>query len=600
MSGLNSILNMAESAIMTQQAALSVTGQNISNVDNADYSVQSTQHITNPSINQGGQIYGTGVSVEQVNQDVNQLLENRLTTEMSSQAGLDIEAQYLATLESLFGTTGDNDLNSLADTYWNSWDALANDPSGDAQQTQVYESGLALTQRFNAMEGELTQLRADVNQELGADVQQVNQYTGQIAALNDAILAAESSGGNANDLRDQRNALVDGLGTLMDIQVTTKGDGSFLVSTSSGLPLVSDGSAYTLTMEEDQIIWNGLSGTTIDITSDITSGEMGGLLEIRDVVIPENQANLDELAKETIWNTNLTHSQGAGQSLYSTPLEGTYTAGESEMLASLFYGDKIDYSKDSAMVIQNGSQSRTVNVDMGLSQAGIHNIQGSSDPNTTYEFTVVDEGVIGDQVTGQAQGPGMGGISSGSGDVNDTLDASFADQTLTVSGGAGGSQEINISDGNRSSAVLAEELNQIDGISAHSSSTGMVFNLDSVTQAQDGDTVAFTLHVDGREARCEFVVDSSQGSLEEQFELALEGAVEEINQANGNMDLALDGLALESQDGATLGVDGFELRDNAGLLLTDFDQFSPGETVTLTVTTDGDPATDVDVEVDLS
>ena len=108
---------------------------------------------------------------------------------------------------------------------------------------------------------------------------------------------------------------MDDLGERIDIDVIVKEDGSYLITTC-GLPLVEDGISYDLSLDEGSVYWTGKSGNTYDITDDIPGGSIAGWLEVRDVVIPETQAEFDELATNLIWTLNYQHSQGAGQTYF--------------------------------------------------------------------------------------------------------------------------------------------------------------------------------------------------------------------------------------------------------------------------------------------
>ncbi|WP_022665846.1 flagellar hook-associated protein FlgK [Desulfospira joergensenii] len=606
MSSLNAILNMAQSALRTYQAAISVTGQNAANADNTTYSIQTLEYGTTKYISSGGQIYGTGVTVASVTREINQLLENRLTTEVSTQAALEQELVYMTQIEDLFSEDSADSLNTLLDNYWSAWESLSNTPSVATEQEKVYTSGLALAQRLNEISQSLGDLVQDLDREISSAMGDINSITAELAALNKAIMTAESSGANANDLSDRRNALVDELGELIDIDLTVKEDGSYLISTGGGLPLVEDYISHPLQVSDDRVYWCGVSGTTHDITDDISGGSLAGSLTIRDAALPETLANLNELVSNLIWTLNYQHSQGTGQSYFSGPLEGTYATGESGVLNSLAYGDKIDYLKDFSMVIQNSGSSistyQTVLVDMGISQAEIFDILGTGRANSTYELTVIDGGVLGEQSLAQSLAGG-GITSSASGSVADALNAALAEQVLIITGGEE-NQRVRISDSGsgarRSAAQIAAELNDIDGISANASGTEAEFSLNGVTNAQDGDILSFTLHVDGQEEIVEFTVDSSAGTLGEQFEDALESAAQKINQTNGDTDLLVNGTSIESASGATIGIQDFGVVDNAGVALDNFQNFNAGDTLTLTVATDATPSELVTVTVDLT
>ncbi|MCG8552936.1 MAG: flagellar hook-associated protein FlgK, partial [Desulfobacterales bacterium] len=603
---LNSILNTAYRAITTYQSALSVTGQNIANADNENYSVQSVILSNTSSVNSGGNYYGTGVTVSSVVNSVNQVIENALTSELSSQSALEEAQLYMSSIEDLFSEESEDSMNTLLDAYWSAWENLGNNPSGETEQKAVYDAGIALTERINTIYDALSDLSNDLNSEISSAVSEVNTITEQIASLNVAIINAESSGGNANDLKDTRNALVDDLGGLIDFDIIVKEDGSYLISTN-GLPLAEDGISCDLTMKEGSVYWTGNSGTRFDITDDISGGAIAGWLEVRDVVIPETEAEFSEFAISLIWTMNYQHSQGTGQNYFSGLLEGTYQAGESGTFASLFYGDEIDYTKDFSMMIRDGSDTTSehqlVNLDMALSTSEFFNILGLGEENSTYEFTIIDEGTLGDQTVVQSGGSLMGGISYGATGFLDALNAALAQQTLTITNGSD-TQTLDISDSGsgaaRSAADIAEELSGIDGIDAYASSTAAYFDLSGISSANDGDIVEFTLYVDGLPKDFSFTVDSSDGTLEEQFEDALKSAAQSINETNQDTDLAVDGLSIESAAGATIGIYDFNVVDNAGISLSSFQNFDTDDAVTFTLSTSGTTSQSIDITVNLT
>ncbi len=609
MSSLSAILNTAGNALSTYQSAISVTGQNIANADNDDYSIQTIEYATTATVTTGGVTYGTGITVSSVTQEVNQILENLLTTELSTEAALEEESVYMTLIEDLFTEDTDDSLNTLLDNYWTAWEDLGNNPDGTTEQEAVYEAGISLAECFSTLSQELDRMAGDLNEEISTAVVEVNAIAAEIAALNLAIIQTESTGGNANDLNDQRNALVDDLGELIDIEITVKEDGSYLITATGGLPLVEDGISYSLSVSGGDIYWVGNSGNRTEITDDIEGGSIAGWLEVRDAIIPEIQAELDELASNLIWALNYQHSQGAGQTYYSGPMEGTYDTDDTGTFSSLAYGDEIDYFKDFTMVIADSSGTedtyQTVTIDMGISQAEISNISGTGEEDATYVITVIDEGTLGEQTVTQSSADLMGAVSSGS-TVSDALDAAIAEQTLTITG-SGGTQTLEISDSGsgatRSAADIAEALSRIDGITAYASTTQVTLSLESlyVSGAQEGDTIEFSLYVDGVETTVSFTVDdNSDAGLEESLEAALEAAVEKINETNQNTDLVLDGTTITSTSGATIGVQDFGVTDNCGIYLDNFQNFDEGDTVTLTLSTDASTPDEVTVSVDLS
>ena len=608
MSGLTSTLNIAKSAIAAQQYGLNVTGHNVSNVNNPDFSRQRADHISNTPAMYGGHLFGTGVDVSQVKQTVDTLLENRLTDERSTQSALAEAESYMAVLEGKFSENSEASLNKMLGQFWNSWHDLSTSPLGASQRVQVFEQGSKLAERFRGLSNDLDQLTTDLTKEVEATMTEVNSIASQLADLNKQILAMEGMG-TANDLRDQQMGLLDKLGELINVDVITQGDGSIMVNVGNGTNLVNGIHHNTLYSEGGQVKWKG--SFSMDITDDIAGGKLGGWLVVRDEAIPKYKNQINALAQEITWNVNKVHSQGVGQEYYRGSLQGTYPSDDSGWLSSLTFGNRIDHTKDFTMWTEDRSKASTeyrkIMVDMGISDAELKDFSGTA-PGATqsrYKLTVLDGAEIGDKQVTQANGERLGEVwSTTAGTAVSALNTMIGEQTLTVYGSSAGTHKINIADsgGNakRSVADIAKELNTIPGVSAHASKTEVEFDLSGVSEAQNGDTVTYELYVDGTVHKREFVVDSTKGSFQDQFEDSLDDAVQALNTSNEDSDLHAEGLKLSSDKGATLGVQNFQITDNAGVRLSNFNNFNSSDKVTFKVASDGVPTVTAEITVDLT
>ncbi|WP_022664685.1 flagellar hook-associated protein FlgK [Desulfospira joergensenii] len=614
MSGLSSTLSIAKTALAAQQYGLNITGQNIANVNNPNYSVQNADHISRTPSQYAGFLFGTGVDMNQVEQSVDKLLEERLTKEMSTQTSLEEQESYMRVLEGFFDENSQTSLTTVLTEFWNSWHKLSNNAKGSSERVTIFESGAKLASRFESTVLDMDDLLTDINADINSSVGQVNALIKKIADLNGEVVSAEAFR-TANDQRDQRNALVDELGKLIDIDIIEQGNGSLIINGANGFPLVNGVDTYELGMSGEDVIWLGSSGTGQAITDKISSGRIGGLLVMRDEVIPKYQAEVNELAREMIWAINYQHSRGAGLEYFGEPMTGTYSTNESGWLTSFEFGDKIDFTQDFTMWTEDRTDAETayrkIMMDMGISQANITNWQGTAPGavQSKYKLTVVDEAVLGDMEVAESDGDGLATVWGSTSGVATTLDRAIADQTLMIYNGPDGTSKIEVKDAGgdarRSAASVAEELNKIEGVSAYASETSATFQLVDNGGIQDGDEVKYSLYVDGIIQNQSFIRDSSAGTLNEQFEDSLIAGVESVNLINEDDDLYLDGFTLHSSAGRTLGIQDFEVQDNTGIRLDGFSNFDSGDTVTFTVDSSlagsgTAAASTTQVEIDLS
>ena len=593
MSGLGSTLHIAKDALITNQYGLAVTGNNIANVNNADYSRQSIEQVNKGALPYAGFLFGIGVDASQVTQSVNQLLENRLTGEKSSLSGYEEAESYVSIIEDHFNENSDNSISNIMTNFWNSWNDLSNNPADASERLIVLENGKELSERFNRAFSYLENVDVEISTKMISAVDRINDITDEIAQLNQDIMGDETMR-TSNDRRDQRNALLDELGKLIDVDIFEQPNGAVVANVANGLPIVNGTSSYELGAKDDQILWYSSSGRAQNITPKIEGGQIGGWLDVREEVIPKYKAELDELSHEVIWALNSQHAQGAGLEYYSDSLTGNYAVDDSGWLSSLSFGDKVDHTTDLTMWIEDTTSSDTeyskIEMDVGISQAKISNWQRGSDlysEDATYKLTVVDGTTIGDLKVAQTDGERLRlnnpAISTGStvkGILEDSTLAPIYEQILEIGGGEFGKEVVEIgysgADAKQSAASIAQALNNVNGVTAYASETTATFDVASfvATPPADGLTVQFGIYVDGVTHYESFTVDSTVGAINEQFEDAFLAAAESLNAINGDEDLSLEYDATDatneifkliSDSGRTVGLEGIELKDAAGV-----------------------------------
>ena len=609
MGGIGSTLSIAKTAIAAQQYGLNITGQNIANVNNPDYSVQNAQQQSMKPSLYSGFLFGTGVDTYQISQSVDQLLEQRLTNELSTQASFEEQESYMRILEGFFDESSDTSIRNMLSEFWNSWHDLSDNPLGSSERVTVFENGTKLASRFEAAILDMDSINEDLTSDIDAAVIRVNSITQRIADLNNEIVGLEINR-SANDQRDQRNRLVDELGDIIDIEAFEKPNGALIINAANGFTVVNG--VDTLRMHDKNVAWESSMSGVQNISDRITGGRLGGLLEMRDEIIPKYRAEIDELAREMIWALNYQHSQGAGLEYFSDSVTGDYEADESGWLSSYEFGDKIDYSKDFTMWTQDTTYAETqytkTNIDMGISEASISNWQGTAPGSiqSIYRLTVVDEAILGDRIATESDGDGLGIVHGSTGNVAAALNTAIADQLLTIYGGALGTEKIDISDtggdARRSASSIAQLLSNIEGVEASASENSATFDITGILNAQDGDEIQFSLYVDGVIQQESFIRDSNGGTvtLQEQFEDALLSVTETINTINEDKDLSATGLTINSSSGRTLGVESFEVVDNTGVRLDTFTNFNAGDIVTFTVQSSTVPISTTQVSVNLT
>ncbi|HJR31259.1 MAG TPA: flagellar hook-associated protein FlgK [Pseudomonas sp.] len=309
-----SLLNIGMSGLSAGQSALMVTGNNIANADTAGYSRQQTVQGTKAA-NQFGNVYiGTGTTLADVRRVYNSYLDAQLQTSTSLNSDSAAYAGQISPLDALLSDSGTG-LNSALTKFFASVQNVNAKPGDDASRQLLLSDAQALSNRFNSISSQLTTQNANINGNLENMADQINKLATTVAQLNQKISEVSNAGGQPNDLLDARNETVRQLSTFTGAQVIER-DGNLDIYLGSGQPLVMGSTASKLEVvpgKDDpsrSAIQLNRGSSTIDITSVMTGGEMGGLLRYRSTVLDPAMNELGRVALVVADQMNTIQAQG--------------------------------------------------------------------------------------------------------------------------------------------------------------------------------------------------------------------------------------------------------------------------------------------------
>ena len=427
---------IAFSGISAAELQITVASSNISNADTPGY----TQKTANQeSLVTGGT--GTGVTITGITSNVDRLLLKSLVGATSDLGSASTVNDYMTKLQQLFGNAsnseGSTNGNSLANTLASlesALSALASNPSSVSQQSAVISALDDVASQLRTTSSSIQKLRANADQDISTSVTSINTDLKQINDLNKEIKQAAASGQSTADLEDQRNSALQDLSSYMNVSYFTTSSGDLQVFTSSGQPLVDSivhPISYTKTANvAASTTFSPITVNGVDITSQITSGKIGGLLNMRDKTLPAAQSQLDELARELKSSLNEVSNQGTSLPPPAS-LTGTKTVAATDPLSSLPASGTVRI----AVVGQSGnlvsyqdldlSQYSTVG-DLVNAINGISGLSATVDANghLSIAATTAGDGVAINNMTSSV-GSGGAGFSSFFG-LNDLVTGSGA------------------------------------------------------------------------------------------------------------------------------------------------------------------------------
>ncbi|WP_415759626.1 flagellar hook-associated protein FlgK [Pseudomonas sp. LT1P18] len=312
-----SLLNIGMSGLAAGHSSLLTTGNNIANVDTAGYSRQQTVQGTKASQQFGNVYIGTGTTLADVRRVYNSYLDAQLQTTTSLNSDAQAYLGQATQVDKLLSDSGTGITKTLQ-SFFSSLQTLSANSNDSAARQALLTNAQGLSSRFNAISQQLNQQGTYINDQLGSMADQVNKLAATVAAYNKKISEVGSSGGMPNDLLDQRNETVRQLSELVGTQVTET-NGRLDIYLGSGQPLVIGDTANTLRVEADKndptrsSIIMDRGSSTIDITSRVSGGEMGGLLRYRDDVLTPAVNGLGRIAMVVADQVNKQLGQGLDQ-----------------------------------------------------------------------------------------------------------------------------------------------------------------------------------------------------------------------------------------------------------------------------------------------
>lgn len=315
MPNLFGLMNIAQSSLLSQQKAIDITGNNIANVNTPGYSRQRVNLVQHYPSKVGNDTVSRGVTVNpQIQRFYDQFLTNQLNGENNALGRWEAQKESLGKVEMLFDEASGYGLSSAMSEYWNAWQDLSANPDGVVQRSNLISAGQYMSSTFNHISENLTAIQNDIDKHVDAIVDDVNTMAEQVVELNRKIVQQEANGHSANAYRDERDQLVFEMSKQIGIESFEDGDGNITIMVGNGKPLVDGTTTWQLATVNSggvqNIQWQDSSGGNVDITTQISGGELKGWIETRDVLITDYTTQLDLLAETMINEVNSLHSSG--------------------------------------------------------------------------------------------------------------------------------------------------------------------------------------------------------------------------------------------------------------------------------------------------
>jgi flagellar hook-associated protein 1 FlgK len=327
MSGLFGSLNQTVRALNAHSRSVEAAGRNLANVNNDSYARQRVLYADRGTVATPQGAQSLGIEAKGIQQMRDVFLDQQLVRQIGYSAALSAQDSTLAKAQAALGesinrTVGADDITASAHgmsasitDFFNAFQAFAGRPTDQGEKQNLIQRAEILADRFNETDRRLDQLQGDINQEIKADVDEINRLLESIAVLNSQVGRFEiNANGSAVDLRDQRQAQIEVLAGKLAIETrphaTEAGQLDIFVKDATGAPLVLVGLATVtnrVAIDGSQLT-AGSSATPIALTG----GSVRGRLQARDGTVQSLRNGLDQMANQLAVAVNRAYNPTGG------------------------------------------------------------------------------------------------------------------------------------------------------------------------------------------------------------------------------------------------------------------------------------------------
>ncbi len=335
---MGDILSTSVSGLLAFQQALDVTSNNVANVGTSGYDVETANFSEEPGQGTSSGFIGSGVDVASITRAYNAVLAQQVNSSQASYSSFNTLATWAAQIDDMLSSSSTG-LTASLQSFVNSLQTLSTSPSSTASGQAVLSQAQALVQQLQSYSSQVSEAQSQVESEVQSNVSEINTLASSIATVNGQIAQAVGSdpGQTPNQLLDQLDGLVNQLSQYVTVNTVSESDGEEDVYIGTGQALVLGGTAQQLTAVPNaynaSIYDIGLTSgnSTVDITSEVTGGSLGGLLATVSQVLQPTQNALGQLSIGLA--TLVNQQQEDGMDLTGAQGQAMFAVGGPQVLA---------------------------------------------------------------------------------------------------------------------------------------------------------------------------------------------------------------------------------------------------------------------------
>jgi flagellar hook-associated protein 1 FlgK len=326
---LSAAYTIINSAFLANAAQSAVISSNISNANTTGYAREVANSVTTS--------YG-GSEVASVTREVSSALTEQANAATSDSAAYQAISDGLTTLAATVSDSSSSSSSSGSTVNGDSPSALLAElqdalttyqasPSSTSAADAVVAAAKNLVSSIKAGSKTVQEVREQADSQMNSDVSTVNSLLKQYSTVDQEVVSGLASGADVNSYEDTRDSLLSQISKYVGVSTTANTDGSVSVYTDTGVSLYQNGVVNALSFTPSATLTDGTSGNPVTVNgvaitaasptltdgASVTgmtgvsvagasapmatqTGELAGLAQLRDVVAPQYEAQLDQIA----------------------------------------------------------------------------------------------------------------------------------------------------------------------------------------------------------------------------------------------------------------------------------------------------------------
>ncbi len=251
-------LYLGDSGIRTSQSALNTVAHNLSNLNTPGYVRQQVANSDTTYTYGGSSVrgdrfqVGTGAKYSECRHVRDSFLDQVYRLENGRMSYYEISYSAILEVEDILGELDGAAFKNSVSGLWTSMQELAKDPSDTVNMSMFVSKAASFMENASAVYKSFQEYQNNLNRQVKDAVQDINSIGNRIYALNKEIMKIESGGlENANDLRDERDQLLDMLSGYGNIDYTEEKNHAVTIR-FNGADFVTEGHVYEMQMYTDK------------------------------------------------------------------------------------------------------------------------------------------------------------------------------------------------------------------------------------------------------------------------------------------------------------------------------------------------------------